>query len=73
MAKGEVSFEQWCHELQTLRKTHSNSSLSEGMQWSLKGAAADTVCSMGADASLHNIMKKFTIIYERVKSFDLLM
>ena len=32
--KGEVSFEQWSYELQTLRKTYSDSALREGMQHS---------------------------------------
>ena len=31
MANGEVSFEQWWYEMQTLRKTYSDSALREGM------------------------------------------
>ena len=72
-AKGEVSFEQWSYELQTLRKTYSNSALREGIQCSLRGAAADTVRNMGPDVPLDTILKKFTIVYGNVKSFDLLM
>ena len=45
MAKGEVSFEQWSYELQSLRKTYSDSALREGIQCSLRGAAADAVCN----------------------------
>ena len=71
--KGEVSFEQWSYELQTLRKTYSDSALREGIQCSLRGAAADTVRNMGPDVPLDNILKKFTIVYGNVKSFDLLM
>ena len=71
--KGEVSFEQWSYELQTLRKTYSDSALREGIQCSLKGAAADTVRNMGPDVPLDTILKKFTIVYGNVKSFDLLM
>ena len=71
--KGEVSFEQWSYELQTLRKTYSDSALREGIQHSLKGAAADTVRNMGPDVPLDTIIKKFTIVYGNVKSFDLLM
>ena len=37
--KGEASFEQWSYELQSLRKTYSESALREGTQTSLKGAA----------------------------------
>ena len=38
MVKGEASFEQWSYELQTLRKTYSESALREGIQRLLKGA-----------------------------------
>ena len=71
--KGEVSFEQWSYELQTLRKTYSDSPLREGIQHSLRGAVADTVRNMGPDVPLDTILKKFTIVYGNVKSFDLLM
>ena len=71
--KGEVSFEQWSYELQTLRKTYGDSALREGIQCSLRGAAADNVRNMGPDVPLDTIVKKFTIVYGNVKSFDLLM
>ena len=73
MMKGEASFEQWPYELQTIRKTYSESALREGIQRSLKGAAVDTVCNMGADASLDTIIMKFSIFYDNVKSYDILM
>ena len=41
--KGEESFEQWSYELQSLRTTYSESTLREGIQRSLKGAAADSL------------------------------
>ena len=72
-AKAEVSFEQWSYELQTLRKTYSDSALREGIQCSLKGAVADTVRKLGPNVPLDIIIKKFTIVYGNVKSFDLLM
>ena len=71
--KGEVSFEQWRYELQTLRKTYSDSALREGIQHSLRGASADTVRNMGPDVPLDTILKMFTIVYGNVKSFNLLM
>ena len=71
--KGEASFEQWSYELQSLRKTYSESALREGIQRSLREAAADTVCNMGPEATLDSILKKFTIIYGNVKSYDILM
>ena len=38
--KGEASFEQWSYELQSLRKTYSESALREGIQRSLKGGCS---------------------------------
>ena len=72
MMKGEASFEQWSYELQTLRKTYSESAQREGIQRSLKLAAVDTVHNMGPDASLDTIIKKFSIIFGNVKSYDIL-
>ena len=37
IAKGEVSFEQWSYELQTLIKSYSDLALREGIQHSLEG------------------------------------
>ena len=73
MAKGEVSFEQWSYELQTLCKSYSDSALRDGIRCSLRWAAADTVHNMGRNIPLDMILKKFAIIYGNVKSFDLLM
>ena len=72
-AKGEVTFEQWSYELQTLRKTYSDSALMEGIQSSLRGAAADTVGTLGPDVPIDSIIKKFTIVYGNVKSFDFIL
>ena len=71
--KGEASFEQWSHELQSLRRTYSESALREGIQRSLREAAADTVHNMGPEATLDSIIKNFSIIYGNVKSYDILM
>ena len=71
--KGEASFEQWSYELQSLKRTYSESALREGIQRSLRGAAADTVHNMGPEATLDSIIKKFSIIYGNVKSYDILM
>ena len=68
-----MSFEQWSYELQTLRKSYSDSVLREGIQHSLRGAAADAGCNMGPNVPLDMILKMFTIIYGNVKSFNLLM
>ena len=71
--KDEASFEQWSYELQSLRKTYSESGLREGIKRSLRGAAADTVHNMGPEANLDSIIKKFTIIYGNAESYDILM
>ena len=72
-AKGEVSFEQWSYEPQTLGKTNSDSALRKGIQHSLRGAAADTIRNLGPNVPLGTIIKKFTIVYGNVKSFNLLI
>ena len=71
--KGEASFEQWSYELQSFRRTYSESALREGIQRSLRGAAVDIVCNMGPEATRDSIIKKFFIIYGNVKSYDILM
>ena len=71
--KGEVSFDQWSYELQTLRKSYSDLALKEGIQHSLRGTAADVVHNMGPNVPLDMILKKFAIIYGNVKTFDLLI
>ena len=71
--QGEASFEQWSYELQALKRTYSESALREGIQRSLRGAAADTVHNMGPEATLDSIIKQFSIIYGNVKSYDILM
>ena len=71
--KGEACFEQRSYELQSPRKTYSESALREGIQRTLRGAAADTICNMGPDASLDTIIKTFSIIYGNVKLYDILM
>ena len=50
--KGKASFEQWSYELQSLRRTYSESALRKGIQRSLRGAAADTVHNMGPEVTL---------------------
>ena len=55
--KGEASFEQWSYELQSLRRTYSESALREGIQRSLRGGAVDTVCNIGLEAALTLLLK----------------
>ena len=53
--------------------SYSDSSLRERIQHSLRWVADDAVHNMGPNVPLGMILKKFTIIYGNVKSFDLLM
>ena len=55
--KGEASFEQWSYELQSLRRTYSESALREGIQRSMRGAAVDTVHSMALRQPLIPLLK----------------
>ena len=71
--KGEASLEQWSYELQSLKRTYSESALRERIQRSLRWAAADTVHNMGPEVTLDSIIQKFSIIYGNVKSYDILM
>ena len=61
------------YELKSVKRTYSESALREGIQRSLRGAAADTVCNMGPEATLDSIIKKISFIYGNVKSYDILM
>ena len=63
-AKGEVSFGQWSYELQTRRKTYSDSALRKHIQHSLRGAAVDTVRNLGPDVLLDTIIKSSPLYME---------
>ena len=52
VAKGEVSYDQWSYELQTLRKSFSDLTLRKGIQHSLRGGAADVVLQHGTQCPL---------------------
>ena len=62
--KGEASFEQWSYELQSLRRTYSESALRKGIQRSLRGDAADTVCNMGSEATLDSIKEVYHHLWQ---------
>ena len=72
-AKGRGLLWAVSYELQTLRKTYSDSALREGIHYSLRGAAADAVRNLGPIVPLDTIIKKFTIVVGNVKSFNLFM
>ena len=67
--KTEVSFEQWCHEVQCMKDHYPESVVWESIVNSLKGAAADMARYMGPTA----ILQKLMVIFGMVASFDVLM
>ena len=71
--KMEVSFKQWCHEVQCIKDHYLESVVRESIVHSLKGAAADMARYMGPTTSMANILQKLTIIFGIEVSFYMLM
>ena len=55
--KTEVSFEQWCHEVQCVKDHYPELVVWERIVWSLKGAVADMAWYMGPTASVREILQ----------------
>ena len=73
LAKTEVSFEHWYHEVQCVKDHYPESVVWESIVRSLKGEAADMDRYMGPTTSVAHILQKLTIIFVTVASFDILM
>ena len=71
--KTDVSFEQWCHEVQCVKDHYPESVVWESIMRSLKGAAADMARYMGPTASVSDIIQKLMAIFRTVASFNILM
>ena len=71
--KTEVSYKQWCHEVQCIKDHYLESVVRESIMWSLRGAAADMARYMGPTASVSKILEKLSVIFGTVVSFDILM
>ena len=70
--KGDVSFEQWHYEVESLLGVYNDSTIKEVINRSLKGAAADTVRVLGPKASVEQILEEMSIIFGTVSSFDVM-
>ena len=71
--KTEVLYEQWSHEVQCIKDHYPESVVRESIMQSLKGAVADMAHYMGPTAGVSNILKKLSVIFGTVTSFDVLM
>ena len=71
--KTEVLYEQWNHKVQCIKDHYLELVVWESIMRSLKGAAADMAQYMGPTASVSDILKKFSVIFGTIASFDMLM
>ena len=71
--KTKVSFEQWYHEVQCVKDHNPESVVQESKSRSLKGEAVDMAWYMGPTASVAHILRKLSVIFTMVASFDILM
>ena len=71
--KTKVSYEQWSHEVQSIKDHYPESVVRESIMRSLKGAAADMAHYMGPTAGVSEILEKLSVIFGTVTSFDVLM
>ena len=71
--KGEVSYEQWRHEIICVRDDYSRQNAMEGVRRSLRGQAADMVRYLGPTATVGDVVDKLDVIYGRIATLDVLM
>ena len=71
--KTDVSFEQWYHEVQSMKDHYLESVVWESIVGSLKGALADMASYMGPTACVSDILQNFMVIFRMVASFNILM
>ena len=68
-----VSFDQWVYEVQGVRGQYSEGVLWEGMIWSLRGQAFDTVRCMGFGTTIEEILTNLFSKHGNVSTFDSLL
>ena len=73
LGKTEVLFEQWYHEVQCVKDHYPESVVWESIIRSLKGAAADMAWYMVPTTRVAHILRKLSVIFGTVASFDVLM
>ena len=71
--KGDVSFEHWEYEIETLRKSYTQTAIKEAITKSLKGSAAESLRPLGPLATLQQILQSMRGKYGIAASYDSLM
>ena len=71
--KGDVSFEHWEYEVETLRKAYTESAIQEAITKSLKGSATESLRSLGPTATVEQILQSMKGKYGITASYDSLM
>ena len=71
--KGDVSFEHWEYEIETLRKAFAESTIKEAITKSLKGSAAESLRSLRPLATVKQILQYMKGKYGIAASYDSLM
>ena len=71
--KGDVSFEHWEYEVETLSRVFTESEIKEAITKCLKGSAAEALRSLGPLASVAEIMISMKGKYSVPASYDSLM
>ena len=71
--KGDVSFEHWEYEVETLSRVNTESAIKEAITKSLKGLGAETLRSLGPFASVAEILISMKAKYGVAASYDSLM
>ena len=65
--KGDVSFEHWEYEIETLRKAYTEGAIKEAITKSLKGSAAESLRSLGSLATVEQILQSMRDFYALVQ------
>ena len=71
--KGDVSFEHWEYEIETLRKAYTESAIKEAITKLLKGSAVESLRSLGPLATVEQILQSMKGKYGIAASYDSLM
>ena len=71
--KGDVSFEHWEYEIETLRKAYTQNAIKEAITKSLKGSTAESLRSLGPLATVEQILQSMKGKYGIAASYDSLM
>ena len=71
--KGNVSFEHWEYEIETLRKADTDSAIKEAITKSLKGSTAESLRSLGPLATVEQVFQSMKRKYGITASYNSLI